>query len=163
MSKKDGLDVDRPERFLAHERIVQSVGVVVMSLFALAGAAGAFGNGPLSDTTIRANGIEVQYERFARSTFRTQIEVTVDTSAADGQIVRLRLAGEFLKRISMLEVRPPDAQKASDEQSAIFEVPASRGKARLELHYEPERFGILRTPVAVDGAGTTSIWQLIYF
>jgi hypothetical protein len=163
VANKDQLDLDRPERFIDGERRAQRAGVVLMAVFALAGAAGLFGSGLASYTQQTADGLRVDYERFGRQTVRSSFEITVQTQVRDGEAVTVRVEREFFKRVSMLEVRPPDAQVALDKDSAIFEVPAVGGEAHLELHYEPERSGMLRATIAVAGGGSVHVTQFVYF
>jgi hypothetical protein len=163
LANKDQLDLDRPQRFIDRERQVQRAGVVLMGVFALAGAAGVFGSGVASYTQQAADGLRVDYERFGRQTVRSSFEITVQTQARDGEAVTVRVGREFFKRVSMLEVRPADAQAALDKDNAIFEVPAVGGEAHLELHYEPEKSGMLRATIAVAGGGSVHVTQFIYF
>lgn len=143
--------------------MAQRVGVALMVLFALAGAAGVFGNGAASHAQQSANGIRVHYERFGRQTVRSSLDITVDTHIPDGEPVTVRVERAFFSRVSMLEVRPPNAHTALDEHSAVFHVPASGGRAHLELHYEPQQTGPLRATIAVAGGGSVSVTQFVYF
>jgi hypothetical protein len=163
VATKGQLEVDRPQGFIDRERQVQRAGVVLMAVFALAGAAGVFGSGLASYTQQTADGLRVDYERFGRQTVRSSFEITVQTQARDGEAVTVRVAREFFKRVSMLEVRPADAHVAMDKDSAIFEVPVVGGEAHLELHYEPEKSGMLRATIAVAGGGSVHVIQFVYF
>jgi hypothetical protein len=163
MTKKDVLDVDRPEEFLARERRVQRVGAVVLLVFVLAGAAGAFGGGPLSRATGATAGLDVEYERFGRITYRSSVNIRARTTAADGQPVKLAVSRQFLQNVAMLEVRPADSDKALTDDSVIFEIPAAAGAAHLELHYEPEAVGALDIVVSSDRGSSVAVRQLVFF
>jgi hypothetical protein len=162
MPQTDGLDIDRPERFLARERRAQRIGAGVLVLFIIAGASGLFGGGPVSHATARSGAIEVGYERFGRLTHHTATRIRVTTTAADGQPVTVYVDRDFLEHVSLLEIRPAGAQKALDADSAIFEVPAAQGAAHLELHYEPQRFGSLQIQIGT-GPERVAVRQLVFF
>jgi hypothetical protein len=163
MAKKDGIQIERPETFLSRESAVQRAGTVILALFVLAGAAGAFGNGPLSRATTTAGNIELRYERFGRTTARTTIEVTVTTGAVDGEPVRFRLERVFVEHLDGLELRPEDVFKGFDDTHAIFEVPAVGGRGHVELHFEPRKPGLRQTSVVSDGTEPAYLRQFIYF
>lgn len=159
----EALVVERADAFFHRERRLQTIGIVLLGLFVAAGAVGVFGDGPLSHVTRREGGVQLKYERFARMTYRTAIGVAVDTTAADGQPVRIRISRDFLQNVGLLEVRPPAAQRGLTEDLTIFEVPASAGKAHLELHYEPENPGRLDAAIQADGSPPARLTQLVYF
>ena len=157
----DELTIDRPERFLQHERAVQRAGVVVLTLFAAAGLAGMFGNGPLADARVSSGGLTLRFERFARQTFRTELDISVDGVTAP--TVSITVPRAFLDDVDMLELRPADTLKRMDGENATFEVPAHNGSAALVLHYEPKSYGVLEADVSVDGAPPVHVRQIVFF
>lgn len=159
---KDALAVERPEVFLQRERAAQQVGVVLLALFVVAGAAGLFGDGPLSRAVVTGGAVTVTYERFARQTLGTELEVATQAPTT-GAPVEIRLRREFLRNIDVLEMRPPNALKRLDEEAAIFEVPSSGARAVLHLHYEPKRPGVLRTEVRVAAEPIAHVRQVVFF
>lgn len=163
MAHQDELHIERPTGFLKRERALQRVGATALTLFVLAGAAGAFGDGIISHATVRVDGTVVSYERFGRTSSATMIAISVPAATADGQTVRVQLDRQFLQQLSILELRPPDALKRFDDRSVTFEVPASGGRGHLELYYRPNHFGLLRATVASEASTPTEVWQLIYF
>jgi hypothetical protein len=163
MTRKDELQLDRADAFLSRERVAQRVGVALLTALAIGGALGAFGNGPLSEVVETRGPTELTFERWGRTTAPTGLAVAVRTGAADGARVRIRLDRDFLERVWILEVRPPDAFVGVEERFGVFEVDARAGRADLEIHYKPERFGIYRTMVTPEGSDAASLWQFIYF
>ena len=162
MPQTPELDLERPLKFLERERMAQRIGVGVLTLFVLAGAAGAFGNGPLSRASAEG-ATHLTYERFGRTTAATSVVISVETSAADGVPVRFRLDRTFLDGVDELEVRPADALKGLDEGSVFFEVPAAGGQGHVELRYKPGRPGVFHTLVSPENGRPSRVWQLIYF
>jgi hypothetical protein len=163
MVKQDELQIDRADSFLVKERRVQRAGTAVLAVFALAGAAGVFGEGPLSPSEIASGPIHVRFERFARATNQTLLVVDVDTAASDGTPVAIGLSRVFLDRITLDEVRPSTAHKGYDRSEARFEVPAYGGRAHFELIYQPVRSGLLDVTVTSGPSGTARFWQLVHF
>lgn len=157
----DALAIDRPHEFLRRERRVQQAGIVVLTLFSVAGLAGLFGNGPLADATITSGSTTLRFERFARHTFRTHLEISV--TGADTPTVTVVLPRAFLDDIDLLEMRPPDTLTRLGETSATFEVPAGDGSATLMLHYEPKSYGILEADVVVAGQPPAHLRQIVFF
>ena len=163
MSRTGELQLDRPDDFLRAERVFQRIGVVLLTLFVIAGAAGAFGSGPLSTITTRAGGTAITYERFGRTTAPTSIAIDVQSTAGDGEPVRFHLDRMFVRDLAFLEVRPSDALKGFDDQRAVFEVHAAGGAGHVELHFKPSRPGVFETAVVPEQGETAHLWQFIYY
>jgi hypothetical protein len=157
----DALDVDRPEQFLRRERIAQRAGILLLSIFVLAGIAGLFGNGPLSEVSLTSGSTTIQYERFARHTFRTRLEISV--ADANGSTLAIRIPRAFLDRVDMLEVRPANTLTHLDGDAAIFEVPVVDGVTTLQLHYEPNDYGVLEMDIAAGSQPAAHVRQIVFF
>lgn len=162
MARPVELEFERPHAFLRRERFVQRAGVAALTLFVFAGAAGVFGDGPLSRTATEGS-TRVNYERFTRASAPTTIAISVATTAADGDPVRVHIDRALLDNLDFLEVRPGDALKALDAEGAWLEAPAAGGRGLFELRYKPRRAGILRSLVAPERDAPTRLWQLTYF
>jgi hypothetical protein len=159
--RDDELTIDRPERFLQRERAVQNIGVAILTLFAVAGLAGLFGNGPLAKASVTSGGVTVRFERFARQTFRTELDISV--AGVNAPSVAVTMPRAFLDRVDMLDLRPADTLKRMDGGVATFEVPAHNGSASLVLYYEPKSYGVLETDVSVGGAQPARVRQIVFF
>jgi hypothetical protein len=160
-ARDDELTIDRPERFLRRERAVQNAGVVLLSVFAAAGLAGMFGNGPLADATIRSGNTTIHFERFTRQTFRTELDIAI--AGVGAATVTITVPRAFLDRVDMLELRPADTLKRMDAETATFEVPAHNGSASLVLFYEPKKYGVLTADIAVDNRQVAHVRQIVFF
>ena len=64
--QNDRLQINEDIEFQKKEWNWARLGWVLMLIIALAGLLGLFGQGPLSKSTARAGGIEVEYERCAQ-------------------------------------------------------------------------------------------------
>lgn len=158
---RDALDIDQPEKFLRHERAAQKAGVFVLTVFVVAGLLGVFGNGPLADATITSGTATIRFERFVRQTYRTHIDISV--TGASTPLVTVRLPRTFLEKVDVLEIRPPDALKRLEGESATLEVPADDGYAAIVLLYEPKDYGVLEADVVVGGQPPAHLWQIVFF
>lgn len=158
---EDALEIDRPEVFLRRECLAQRIGTGVLSVFVIAGVAGAFGNGPLSRTRVQDGSVTLEFERFTRQTFRTQLEISI--AGLTGASQEIRIPREFLRRIDLFEVRPADTLKRLEEDVAIFEVPVANGTASLELLYAPNSFGVLQADIAAGTVPSARVRQIVYF
>lgn len=159
--RDDDLTIDRPDRFLRHERTAQKIGVGVLSLFVAAGLAGMFGNGPLANASITSGSLTLRFERFTRQTFRTELDISVD--GVNTPTVELTMPRAFLDRLDMVELRPPDSLKRIDGEVATFEVPAHNGSASLVLQYEPKTYGVLEADVSAGGGQPAHVRQIVFF
>lgn len=157
----DGLDTDGADAFLKRERAAQRVGFVFLAVFVIAGAAGVFGNGPLSSAVLQQGATHITYERFTRQTVLTGIAIAVSGLSEDK--VDISVSREFLQNLMELEVRPDSVTQRVEADAIVFEVPVTTGTARVELHYKPRDFGLYRADVGVKGASAARFWQLIYF
>ena len=157
----DALDMDRSVAFLKRERLAQRAGTVVLAGFVVAGAAGVFGGGPVSEATVQSGQATFRFERFTRQTVRTHLEISID--GASGPTVAIRMPREFLSGIDMVDVRPANTLKRLDEENVLFEVPAQSGKAFLELLYEPKKFGVLEADIVAGEQPPARLRQIVFF
>ena len=124
------------------------------------GAAGLFGDGPLSHAQSGSGNLSVTYERFARQTVAQTLVVEAATQASEA---RITFDKEFLGHYSIEEPRPLQVQSEDNGNEMVFVVPASQGVARLELRLEASRPGVFTTHVAVAGGGSAHIRQIVFF
>lgn len=158
---KDALAVDRAEGFLRRERHAQRVGTGILTLFVLAGAAGLFGNGPLSQVVETSGVLTVTYERFTRQSVHS--ELAIEAGVPPAAAAEIRVAREFLDMVDLVDVRPVGALKRLEENAAVFEVPAPGGRVWLQLRYAPQRYGVLRTDIVVGSGAPAHVRQIVFF
>jgi hypothetical protein len=157
----DAPAINTSATFLRRERALQRIGLGLLSLFVVAGLAGAFGNGPLAATTIRSGNITIRFERFTRQSFRTEFEVSI--ASVSTPTVTITIPRTFLDRIEMLETRPPESLKRLGDHVATFEVPATNGVATLVLHYHPRNYGVLHADVIAAQQPPVPVRQIVFF
>jgi hypothetical protein len=157
----DAPAIDTSATFLRRERAVQRIGLGLLSLFVVAGLAGAFGNGPLAATTIRSGNTTIRFERFTRQSFRTEFEISI--VGVSTPTVSITIARTFLDQIEMLEARPPESLKRLDDDLATFDVPARNGAATLVLQYQPKNYGVLHADVTAAQQPPVRVRQIVFF
>ena len=163
MGHSDQLQLDNHPGFTQAERRLQRIGLGLLTLFAVSGALGAFGDGPLAHGVIHGDGVEIEYERFGRLSAATAVTISVFGSVPDGEPIRFRLERAFLDELDYLDIRPGDALTTYAATDAIFEVPALKGRGHLQLRYKPRRPGVLQTRVTPEAGTGTLLRQFIYY
>ena len=121
-----GLQIDQALDFQQRFHVVQRVVWSVLALVPLAAVAGLFGGGLFSETTAgsRAAGVTVTYERFARITDESEIDLRL--ARADGPTaVTIRRA--LLDRYQISEIRPEPLRVVTrpDRIEYVFAASAS--------------------------------------
>jgi hypothetical protein len=107
MSRVDALNVGADEHFERPWRTTQKVVITLLVLFVVAGAAGLFGRGPLSKTTARGDdGINLQYERFARSKTPAQVVLIVPDRAIRGDRLHILLPAKLVESFKIEQTTP---------------------------------------------------------
>jgi hypothetical protein len=156
----DTLEIDREDGFASRERHVQRAGIAILTVLVLLGAAGLFGDGPLSRAEARDQSLTVEYQRFTRQSARHVVGID---SGARGTQARIAFDNAFLQHYAIEEVRPPRVEIEDHGGQLVFIVPTTNGAARLELHLEALEPGVFSTRIHVEGGGTTTVRQIVFF
>ena len=115
------LEIERDDRFVANERRVHRVAVVVMTVLVLAGAAGVFGVGPLATVTRQGPGFTVTYDRFARNGAPMQFAID---QTGDGPL-RVWMDQAVLDATELDQVVPAATNEQRTTAGATFTFPGS--------------------------------------
>lgn len=162
----DDLDLDR---VMPHHRAAWRVERIAWALGAIAllGALlGLFGYGPLSRVTVgHADGLQVEYDRFQRSSAPTDYEVTANAALArDGQL-RLRFDQTLVDGIEFEDIAPaPEHARAGNGYiEFVFNMaPGHPTRTRITFRFRPTTFGHRSGRVAANGAPPVTLDQYIY-
>lgn len=149
-------DLDLEESLDLHVRRwrVRAVASVAVLLLAILTVLGLFGDGPLSSTTVSANGATLHYERFVRHGKETRMEVRI----GKGNVVALPL--DYLARFKLDRVVPEPRSARVRDGSVVFEFDAT-GELRARFHLLPDDPGYLSTTVTAAGTPLT-VTQFVY-
>ena len=140
---------------------VKRVGWVVLAILVLAGAAGLFGDGPLSSTIRSANGLTLEFDRFVRRErpFTLKLHLVPQPGSSEA---RLTLSRRYFDDVRLSSVMPePVAVLAnSDWTTFVFAVDDASALA-VNIHVEADRSGLAEGEIAAGNARlrfTQIIW-----
>ncbi|MGH7400586.1 MAG: hypothetical protein ACRELW_23940 [Candidatus Rokuibacteriota bacterium] len=162
-----GLELEDDEAF--HQRVwrLKRAGRLAMLLLVLMGLGGLLGASPLSRTAVQdAEGLRVEYARFARAEAPESIQVRMPARAAD--VYRLAVSREFLDRVRVDSVVPAPvlAEALADRVVYVFAGRPSTGSVVATFHVTPDSVGLVRASFGVPGAPSTirplAIWMVVY-
>ena len=156
----NGLQIDQALEFQQRFHVVQRVVWWLLALVPLAAVAGLFGGGLFSETTAgsRAAGVTVSYDRFARNTADTEIELRL--ARADGPTA-VTIGRSLLDNYQISEIRPEPLRVVTrpDEIEYVFAASAS-GTAQFDV--QPDGVGSSSGTVTVAGGTPVRIDQFVF-
>ncbi|PLS77907.1 MAG: hypothetical protein CYG59_21275 [Chloroflexi bacterium] len=145
---------------------VQRIGWTIFSLILLAAFVGLLGGGPLSAASAGGENepLEVQYARFARHRSPTQIEVKLQPGAVSGDEARVWVDSQYLDGVELQNIVPePDsAEAAPDRMIYVFKVNQGDQPTSITFNVMPERAGVRKVRVGLDGGATLNFRQIVY-
>ena len=123
----------------------QRLGWAGMAVFVLAGALGAFGDGPLADAASRSadGAVSVEWERIERAGRDSRLLIRT-TAAPDAPLV-LRLEGGLADgvTVSSVEPEPAGASRAPGRSWLRFDPPPGGGPAEIKLRLRSAAPGVV--------------------
>lgn len=125
-------------------RYLQLAGWAIIAAVVLSGAAGLFGDGPLSPTTRSAAGLTVEFDRFVRRGTPFILRAVLRIQA-HGSEARLSVSKHFLEgvRISSVTPQPVQAVTGPEAVTFVFAVEHTASALPVTIHYEPLGAGVL--------------------
>ena len=153
-------EVSEDYSFQKKEWTVQRIGWVVMLLLIAAAAAGLLGSGPISSTSASAEGLEVQYLRFARLQTPEQLRVLIDGGS---DRVEVWFDASFLsqKQIERITPEPAQVQCAGERYAFVFDAVEAED-TEITFHLRPDSPGRTRGRVGLSGGPAVDLWQFVY-
>jgi hypothetical protein len=160
-TKSHRLEVGEDPVFQEFSWKAQRIGFMVMLLFVAAAVLGLFGaGGPLAESVVRANGLEVNYERFVRFDTGTTIEISLPTKAGDS--ISVEIGRSFADAVRIDRIVPPPHSISANPKSHVYAfAPASDSPSIVTIAYAPSRVGQLDGAIRVNGH-TVSFRQFAY-
>jgi hypothetical protein len=156
----NGLQIDQALDFQQRFHVIQRIAWSVLALVPVAAVAGLFGGGLFSETTAggRAAGVTVSYDRFARITADTEIELRLER--ADGPTA-VTISRALLDRYQVSEIRPEPVRVVTrpDRVEYVFAASAS-GTALFAV--QPDAVGSSSGTVTVAGGAPVRVNQFVF-
>jgi hypothetical protein len=156
----NGLQIDQALDFQRRFHVVQRVAWWVLALVPVAAVLGLFGGGLFSETTAgsRAAGVTATYDRFARMSADTEIELRL--ARADGPTA-VSISRALLDRYDISEIRPEPERVVTrpDRIEYVFAASAS-GTARFAL--QPSSAGSSSGTVTAAGGTPVPVNQFVF-
>lgn len=156
----NGLQIEQALDFQRRFHAVQRVAWWLLALVPVAAVLGLFGGGLLGETTAggRAAGLTVSYERFARMTTDTEIELRF--TSADGP-TSVSISRTLLDRYDISEIRPePERVVTRPDRIEYVFAAVTDGTARFAV--QPSSAGSSSGTVTVAGGLPVRINQFVW-
>ena len=129
----------------------QRFGWAGLAVFLLAGAFGAFGDGPLADASTRSadGAVSVEWERIERAGRDSRLLIRT-IAAADRPLI-LRLDGGLADGVTVSSAEPePDSQARAPGRAWLrFDPPPGGGPAEIKLRLRSSGPGVVSGTLAV--------------
>lgn len=161
-------DLEIEEDIKSQERIwkAQRIGRILFAIILLAGIAGVFGNGPLSNHQVSKNGLTVQYERIAYRDTDQTMSIRFPLSWAQNGKARIWIDQDSLSRLRLSRIRPePDNNRLAGSR-ILFEYNVSEkskdGLVEIALDFRSESFGSRLVEVGVENGPAVKLTQFYW-
>lgn len=160
-TKSHRLEVGEDPVFQEFSWKAQRVGFIAMLLFVAAAVLGVFGaGGPLAQSVVRTNGLQIDYERFVR--FDTSTTIKIYLPAKTGDMIAVEIGRSFADAVRIDRIVPPPRSISANPKSDVYAFdPASGSRALVTIAYAPSRVGQLDGAIRVNGH-TVSFDQFAY-
>ncbi|HWO42426.1 MAG TPA: hypothetical protein VNO43_11545 [Candidatus Eisenbacteria bacterium] len=152
------LQIEEDPGFQTREWQVQRAGWAILGLLAALAALGVFGTGVFSRTSVQADGLKVEYERFGRLRRPDAFRISFNAQGP-GQVL---ISREYLDHFTIEDISPrPDRVEATAGWLA-YSFPVRDGMATVTFHLQPEAFGRISGAVRLADGESITFEQFIY-
>ena len=162
--QKDCLEINEDNEFQKKEWSWARWGWILMLIIAAAGLLGLFGQGPFSYATARADGIEVEYERFERLLAPAQIEVKLTQQDFQNREARVQVSRKMLNMYNLQRIVPePDQSILSDDMiTYVFKVDQARQPRQITFDLQPNHIGQVNGRIGLENGQPVQFTQFVY-
>jgi hypothetical protein len=147
------MEIDVDVNFQRRAWVVQRVGWVLIAIVLGIAALGFFGTGLVSRASAQADGLRLEYDRFARFKQPTKIQFSLDAAKAD---IQLALSRRYLESVQIEQITPEPSKVESAGEWLIYHF-AGQGPLSVTFHVKPDDFG------GLSGAAQTSDGHAVVF
>jgi hypothetical protein len=166
----DGGDLEINEDIDFQQRVwrFQTAGRVVMALVLLAALLGLLGpgllsNGASADSLQAGLGVK-EYERFLRYMKPTTLRISLEPGAVTQREARVWLDRQYVEGVQIQHVTPqPESVEAGPEGlTYVFDVTDPDQPTAFTFDLQPQKMGLLRGRVGLEGEEPVSFTQFVY-
>jgi hypothetical protein len=148
------LQIDSDDTFARREKVVESLGWLLLAMLVVAGLAGLLGTGPLSSArAVSPSGrVALDYQRITHREADDRVVVEIRDGADRAGTLTIHLAGEWLDDLELRQVTPAAAEESGTPDGLDLSIPASRGgPVRVVLSFRTRAIGPVDGVLRVDG------------
>ena len=157
------------DRVMPHHRAawrVERIAWALSAIVLIAALLGLFGYGPVSRTTVgNVDALQIEYDRFQRSSAPADYQVTANASLARNGALRIRFDQSLIDRVEFDDIVPePERVVAGNGYiEFIFNIaPGDETRARIAFRFRPTTFGRRSGQVTTNGAPPVLLDQYIF-
>lgn len=154
------LSIEQSPLFQRREWRIRSVSSVLFAAVLVAAGLGVFGGGPLASARARADGLTVDYERFARHGRASTLTVRVEASASERLTIAIENGYFSDARFESIFPRPMETVDTGDTQRFTF-ASSPGAPVVIRFAYLPPPPGRHEGRVRVDDA-SVDVWSFVY-
>ena len=145
--------------------VIQRIGWAAMALIVLLGAAGLFGQGPISQATVGnvAGPLYLEYERFGRYQSSSTLRFRIRAPEKPGPI-QLWIASGYLAGIEIQQLTPSPDKVTIGNDGVFFHInTAGSGEPdEIILYFQYQSMGKLSGAVGIAGEPSIAFTQFVY-
>lgn len=166
VSRTDDIEAGCDPEFESRWWRVQRIVWVILVLILLAGVAGLFGHGPLSEATAHPprSQLRVRYDRLARRETPSSLKLRLEKAALASGLVRIRLNRALLDHMQLKQIVPTplESEPLADGARFVFRTDPSRESAVIIFIENPATPGFVEAEVCVEGAEPVRFRQFVF-
>jgi hypothetical protein len=148
-------------RFQKRSWMVERFGWLVLTVIAVVGLTGLFGNGPASWARASGGAVTVSYERFERATRMSPFVFAL--AAGPGSERTLHLSAPFQRDFEFASIQPPPLRSRADQGGMALTFAAPAGAPGQVVIWAHARFyGLSRITASLDGGPSAAFWVFAY-
>ena len=148
------LELRDDEAFQLREARWQRAGIAALVAFLAAAVVGLLGSGPLSRGVAAVPGhLRVEYQRLARYETPDSLTVRLPPAEIAQREARVWVDRRYLEDVRVEGVIPPPHRVEATGRGSVYVFTVAAGHPLVvTFQMQPERLGVLRGAVGVDGA-----------
>lgn len=141
------------------------LGQIAIGVLVIAAIVGLLGGGLISNVTRKSSGsdVEVTYPRFTRHFSPTDIEVRVQRSTEQSNLVSLELSQSLIENLQIDAISPEPESVMAVEGSVqyTFEISEESNYARVIFHVLAQDIGVTSGEIRLENGDAVGIRQLV--